>query len=254
MTEKIRILTVLPIVQTDGLKPRRLLEDRKKLAEEIDQLTGGLVDITTHFPQKGTESVDTHSYDLALNIPYILERVKEAEEGGYDAVVIDCMADPGLDAARELVNIPVVGANESSCHLAAQIAPKFSIINIIPNVEYRLRILATQYGFLQHLASIVNVSIPVLELTRDPEKSIAKITEAAEKAVREDGASAIVFGCTGMASLVEEVKSQLKAKGLNIPVIEPLRAAIYNAVAWVLMGVNQSKEAYRSPGTKLMKR
>ena len=38
------------------------------------------------------------------------QKVKWAEEKKYDAVIIDCFIDVALDAARELVNIPVVGA------------------------------------------------------------------------------------------------------------------------------------------------
>jgi len=250
MTEKVRILVILPIVYTEGLKGA--LEDRRKLAKEIDQRTGGLVKLDAVSLDKGTASIED-AYDEAINTPYILEKVKKAEEEGYNAVVIDCFGDPGLDAARELVNIPVVGANEASCHLAAQLAPRFSIMNILPETEHLVRGLATKYGFLQHLASMITVNIPVLALEEDPEKTVATIAQAAEKAVKEDRAYAIVLGCTGMSSLIKGVKSQLEAKGIKIPVIEPLRAAIYTAIAWSLMGASHSKEAYRPPRPKLRK-
>lgn len=250
MSDKKRILIVLPIVYTESLK--EALEDRKKLVEEIKQRTGGLFELETVTLEKGTASIEG-SYDEALNVPHILEEVKKAEQAGYDAAVIDCFGDPGLDAARELVSIPVLGANESSCHLAAQLAPLFSIINVLPETEYLVRDLIVKYGLLQHLASIVTINIPVLELETEPEKVVEAITQAAEKAVREDGASAIVLGCTGMSSLVEAVKSNLEDKGFRVPVIEPLRGAAYAAIARVLMGVSHSKEAYRPPRQKLVK-
>lgn len=167
--------------------------------------------------------------------------------------MIDCFRDPGLYAARELVDIPVLGANESSCHLAARLAPRFSIMNILLETEYLIRKLVARHGLLQHLASVVTVNIPVLDLERDPERSISTITQAAEKAVKEDGASAIVLGCTGMSSLVEGIRSRLGARGINVPVIEPLRAAVYDAISWILMGVSRSKEAYRPPRKKLVR-
>jgi len=250
MSEKKRILIVLPIVYTEGLKDA--LEDRQILGEEIKQGTGGLFELDTTTLEKGTASIEG-SYDEALNMPHILERVKKAEQEGYDAVVIDCFGDPGLDAARELVEIPVLGANESSCHLAAQLAPRFSVINVLPETEYLVRDLIIKYGLLQHLASIATINIPVLELEAEPEKVIATIAQAAEKAVRENGASAIVFGCTGMSSLVEGVKSKLEDKGIRVPVIEPLRGAVCAAIARILMGVSHSKEAYRPPRQKLVK-
>jgi len=247
MSEKKRILIVLPILYTESLKDA--LEDRRNLAEDIKKKTGGIFEIDATTLEKGMASIEG-SYDEAINIPHILEKIKNAEQEGYDAVVIDCFGDPGLDAAKELVEIPVLGANESSCHLAAQIAPAFSVLNVLPETEYLVRDLVIKYGLLQHLASVVTIHVPVLELESDPEKVIASMVKAAEKAVREDGASAIVFGCTGMSSLVEEVKSRLKDKGIRVPVIEPLRAAVCAAVARILMGVSHSKEAYRPPREK----
>lgn len=247
MSEKKRILIVLPILYTESLKDA--LEDRRNLAEDIKKRTGGLFEIDATTLEKGMASIEG-SYDEAINIPHILEKIKKAEQEGYDAVVIDCFGDPGLDAAKELVEIPVLGANESSCHLAAQLAPAFSVLNVLPETEYLVRDLVIKYGLLQHLASVVTIHVPVLELESNPEKVIASMVKAADKAVREDGASAIVFGCTGMSSLVEEVKSRLEDKGIRVPVIEPLRAAVCAAVARILMGVSHSKEAYRPPREK----
>lgn len=44
--------------------------------------------------------------------PEILGKIKEAEQDGIDAVVIDCMADPGMEAGRNLVSIPVIGPGD----------------------------------------------------------------------------------------------------------------------------------------------
>jgi len=38
--------------------------------------------------------------------PYILDAVREAENDGVDAVVLDCCVDPVLRAARETVRMP----------------------------------------------------------------------------------------------------------------------------------------------------
>ncbi len=242
-----KILDIIPVVYTEGLKGA--IEDRKKLAEEVRQRTAGVIELDAVSLEKGTASIEDF-YDEALDIPYVLEKVKKAEENGYDAVVIDCFADPGLDAARELVAIPVLGANESACHLAAQIAPRFSVINVVAESENVIRSNLVKNGTIQNLASLITINIPVLALEQEPEKSIMAIAKASEKAVRQDGAGAIVLGCTGMSSLTDGVKEQLKAKGINAPVIEPLRAAVYNAIMWILMDISHSKEAYMPPRPK----
>ena len=242
-----RILDIMPVIATAG--SREAAEDRRKLAEEIEKKTGGIFKLEMTNIEKGTASIED-AYDEALNAPAILKKVKEAEEKGFSAVVIDCFGDPALDAARELVRIPVVGANEAACHLAAQIAPKFSIINILPEIEPLVRGLLAKRGFLQYLASMIPIGIPVLDLEKDCEKSASVIARAIEKAFKEDGAYAVILGCTGMSSLLEIVKKQLDRKGVKIPIVEPLRVAVYSAIMFSLIGMSHSKVAYMPPRPK----
>jgi len=46
------------------------------------------------------------------------------------------------------------------------------------------------------------------------------------------------------------MKSRLAAKGLHVPIVEPLKAAVYTAVALVLADLTHSKEAFMSPRAK----
>src|SRR4030066_2435457 len=78
----------------------------------------------------GPASVETRRDD-ALATPDILNKTIQAEKDGFDAVIIDCMADPGLFSAREVVNIPVIGPVEASMHLAAILAHRFSFISLL---------------------------------------------------------------------------------------------------------------------------
>ncbi len=185
-----------------------------------------------------------------MNAPYILQKVKWAEKNGYDAVVIDCFGDPALEAAREIVSIPVVGANHAACFLAAQVAPRFSIINILPETESLIRMLLAKNGLLHRLASIETIGVPVLELGVRAEETVEKIVEACKKAYAQHRAYAIVFGCTGLSLLARRVCERLENEGIPIPVIEPLRAAVYTALSWVMMGVTHSKLAYPYPRVK----
>lgn len=244
---RVKVLDLVPVVYTEDLKAS--LEDRRRISEKLREDTGGLVEMDVVALDKGTVSIESH-YDEAVNVPYILEKVVQAEREGYGAVVIDCFGDPGLDAARELVSIPVVGANHSSCFMAAQLAARFTIINILPETEPSIRFLLAKYGLLQHLASIRTINIPVLELEKNPEKTLQAMVNAALKAYEEDGAGAVVLGCTGMSALAEAMQARLKELGVELPVIEPLRAAIYTAVSWVLMGVSHSKLTYPKPRPK----
>ncbi|HHR85154.1 MAG TPA: hypothetical protein ENL23_02260, partial [Candidatus Acetothermia bacterium] len=66
--------------------------------------------------------------DVALAVPPLLEQVKRANEEGYDAVIIACFSDPGLQAAREVSDILVLGIEETTLHVAAMLGHKFTIL------------------------------------------------------------------------------------------------------------------------------
>src|SRR3954449_12414782 len=83
--------------------------------------------------------------DEAACVPPMLDLVKGARDRGYDAVVIACFSDPGLDAAREATDIPVVGIQESGMHLAAQLGDRFAIL-----VPLARRVPLREHAALRH--------------------------------------------------------------------------------------------------------
>jgi allantoin racemase len=200
---------------------------------------------------KGPASIES-AYDEAVAVPDILSRVRAAEEGGMDAVVLDCMADPGLEAAREAVFIPVVGPAQVSMHLAAALAHRFAVITAlrqtIPWVEQQIE----GYGLAERLASVRAVDIPVLEMENDVPGLLGAVVEEAARAVVEDGAHIIVPGCTGMIGLAPAVQEGLARQGCEVPVIEPAAVATKMAEALVDMGLSHSKRSYPTPPEKVV--
>ena len=60
--------------------------------------------------------------DTVAAAPHVVRVVVAAAAEGFDAVIVDCTDDPGVEAARAVVAIPVVGAGEAS-RLAMVSAP-----------------------------------------------------------------------------------------------------------------------------------
>ncbi len=198
---------------------------------------------------RGPASLES-DYEDALAVPDLLNKVRAAEREGADAVVIDCMADPGLRPARELVSIPVIGAAQASMHLAAILAHRFSVATIlerdIPLIERRARL----YGLRDKFASARPVNIPVLELHQDRDRLLEALIRESAKAVLEDGAQAIVFGCTGMRGLARGVQGGLAQRGCEVPVIDPSLAALKWAESLVETRLAHSKRTYPHPPEK----
>ena len=129
----------------------------------------------------------------------VVERVVRAEQEGFDGVFISCCYDPGLGEARELVDIPVAAAFESAVHWANQISQRYSVISTEPKTSHCYRELADLYGTAGKLASVrpINVSAKVsYDTLTPPEVIVERTLEVARRCVEDDGAEAIVMGCT----------------------------------------------------------
>ena len=227
--------------------PGRKRETEQKITEimgmDAGQFTQMAMIAQRRIVEGGSESIECF-YDSALAAPYILKLVQQGEKDGFDAIVLDCFLDPALSECRELVRIPVMGACQSSCSLAARMAGRFSVIGILDNADRCIRENIRCYCFERQLASIPVIHMPVVELHNSEEALVDKAAAAANQAVRQDGARAVIFGCTCMSTAVDGVKRKLQEHGIDIPVIEPFRAALYDALSCALMGVSQSKYAY----------
>ena len=244
---RIKVLDLIPVFMTKEIGSA--VKDRKDYADLLSRDTNGLVELGVKALEKGTASIEG-VYDEIVDAPYILLETVRAEMEGYDAVVIDCFGDPALDAARELVSIPVVGANIAASHLAAQIAGRYSVINILPETEPIIRALTRKYGLEGSLASVRTINVPVLDLEGKMDVVVESAVREAEAAYTRDGAYAIVLGCTGMSALADRIGAGLEGLGIHMPVIEPLRAAIATAVSMVIQGISHSKLAYPRPRAK----
>lgn len=197
----------------------------------------------------GPASIESE-YDHALAQPDTIRQVEQAEADGVDAVVIDCMGDPALFASRERVAIPVLGPGQTSMHLAATLGHRFSIVTILDSVRPMLESLARLYGAAEKLASVRVVDVPVLEIHARPEAVRDRLVQQAVRAVEEDHADVIVLGCTGFAGFAEAIADELTARGLHVPVIDPVPATLRQAAALIGSGLSHSKRGFPQPRAK----
>lgn len=198
---------------------------------------------------KGPASIESE-YDEALSVPAIIARAVEAERNGADAVVIDCMGDPGVKPAREMVKIPVLGPAEYAMHLAATMGQSFSIVTVLNSVVPMLKNLARVYGVSEKLASVLAVDMPVLEIEERLDEARCRLAETSLLAVERDGADVIILGCTGFFGCADAISTHLAAAGHDIPVIDPIPATVCMADAMIRAGLRHSKKTYAYPRGK----
>ena len=160
------------------------------------------------------------------------------------------MDDPGLDAAREVVRIPVVGPAQASMHLALTLADRFAIVTTLAEDVPVVRELVERNRLEHRCASVRALGVPPLGLHDDEEATLALFSDAALAAVLQDGAAAIIAGCTMLSGRTEAVAARLATAGVDVPVIDPLAAALHHALTLVRLGVSHSGVGYPAPAQK----
>jgi allantoin racemase len=220
----------------------------KHLERELAPVKGPDTEIVCVNPEHGPVSIES-AYDEALAIPPTLELIRQAERDGYDAVVIACFSDPGLHAARELVSIPVVGIQEATMHVAAQLGFRFTITTTFPK-RVPAKIEAVRIAGLEsRLASVRPLNMTVLEMDREPECTKARLIEVAQAAANEDGAEVVILGCAGLAGYAADVERETGMK-----VLDPSPIALKTAEMLVSLGLRHSKRGlFAQPPAKLIK-
>jgi allantoin racemase len=197
---------------------------------------------------RGPASIESR-YDDAVATLDIMEKVQQAERDGIDGVFIDCFGDPGVESSREIVSIPVVGAFQPAALTASLISDTWSVVTVVRNVVPILKKLARKLGVESKVASVRYIDTPVLEL-KDKNILQKKLLTQIEKAAVEDGAEAVVLGCTGMLGLARNLSRVMEDKGIPIPVIDPTATAIGYLELIIRSGLSQSALTYPAPPEK----
>jgi allantoin racemase len=217
-----------------------------KVASAARAVSGAETIIVATQPDFGPASIEGF-YDEAFAVPGLLARIAEAEVAQADAHVIACFDDTGLDAARALAKVPVIGIGEAAFHVASLIAGKFSVITTlersVPAIEHNL----VRYGLAARCARVRAADILVLSLEESGSPAHERISTEIDTAKRDDRADAIVLGCAGMADLAASLSQQH-----GLPVIDGVAAAVVLAEGLVRLKLTTSKlGGYAPPSPKV---
>jgi allantoin racemase len=205
------------------------------MRKELDRIKHSSTKLTVVCAERGPETIES-TYDEALAIQPTLEFVEKANQEGYDVVVIACFSDPGLDAAREISRIPVLGIEETVLHIASMLGARFTILTplsrLIPSKKKHVHTRALDH----YLASVRAWGMTVAETEAHPHRAKKNILKVAREAMDEDGTEVIVLGCAGLAGYSENLESEL-----GIAVLDPLSVTFKIAEAFAELGLRPSK-------------
>jgi len=192
---------------------------------------------------RGTFFAHHNSQATALAAaPLVGEAAKKAEAEGFEAVVPFGTLDVGVEIARNLVRIPVVGAGQSVLHLGAQLSDRLGVISYedksVPFVRKNMRV----WGVDRFVVSMRSINVPLQDSTKQRAAMRDRFLEVARRSVDEDGAEVIVpMGVTMVP--VHYSAAEFSAE-LGVPVLDALATSIQTAEIMVRMGTTHSTRTY----------
>jgi allantoin racemase len=232
-------MKILYLIPGTGM-PKDEIERRIEIANSITRYG---TTVTVREVGEGPLSIES-TIEEEIAIGPMLEYLLELRgEGSYDAVIIGCAGDPGLTAARELMDIPVVGPAESSYLFACMIADRFSIMTPLhagKESEARVRSRLREMGLESRLASVVFSHTAIDEMWGKSRDVIVSELSRGVEASKRKGAGCVVLGCMSMAFLLVDELVETS----DMPVINPLKTAIKTAEMFVDLGALHSRVTY----------
>ena len=224
------------------INPNSSVEMTQSIENVLQQIKRSDTEVTV-IRTEGAPTAIQSATDAALATPYVLEQVRKANEGGVDAIVLACFSDPGLEPAREISDVLVLGIQETTLHIAAMLGHKYSVLTPlagrIASKEQDMR----RFKAESSCASVRALGMTVAETESDPKRTKARILAVAREAIEQDGAEVMVLGCAGMVGYAEDVEREL-----GIVVLDPTTITFKVAEALVDAGIRHSKRGlYATP-------
>jgi len=165
-----------------------------------------------------------------------LESVKIAWQNrtDYDGMVVAGFSDVGVDAMKEILEIPILGIAESSYHLAALLGHRFSVLTgtekwTPPKHDY-----VKALGVEGKVASFR--SYTEWETNDSFEELKKRLLDVAKACIKEDGAEVIILGGGPLVGYGKLIEAELR-----IPVIDPTLATFKLMECVIDLGHSHSK-------------
>lgn len=159
-------------------------------------------EVTIRGQMQGTYPTNYPGNDLIYSSLFMLHgmqwvmRALHAEKAGYDVFAMSTIPNPLLREIRTLVDIPVVGYGEASCHLACMLGRRFGVLCFIDKMSALLEEQIGTYGLSGRCVGVKPLTFPfqeVLEGYSNPGPVIDKFRADARRMIAA-GADVIIPG------------------------------------------------------------
>jgi allantoin racemase len=191
-------------------------------------------------------------------VPYIATRA-EAQIGGavalemlaeqhrdIDAAIIAAFGDPGLFAARELFDVPVVGLAEAAMLTACMAGRRFAIITFAQALGPWYEECVRMHGLWERCAGIRMLDGSFRQISEVQNEKEELLVDLALRSVTEDEADVLIFAGAPLSGLASRV-----ADRVPVPVVDQVIAAVKQAEALHALHLRKATAGtFRRPAAK----
>lgn len=162
---------------------------------------------------------------------------------GCDAVVLAISLDSGLAAARELLDIPVIGMTEAALHTACMLGERFGMVTFGRQSTHLYLDLLEHYGVARRLAACRTIDTQSLTDYLDADAMHARIVHEAAELAQNDRVGAVIVCGAALAGTARRLQPLV-----SIPLIDGIACAVRHAESFVALGI---KPRARTPVARL---
>ena len=237
MGKKIRVAFLI------GDYPGVERERREKVALSYsnDEIEVGLISVATTAYNRGNSPAE-----LQLVAPAFIDAFRRAEAEGYDAAVPLGALDLAVDAARSVVDIPIVGPAEAMLHIACLLGDRFGVLVYSETSLVLCRRIVKQYGMTDKIVGWKKSGFHLPDIIGNRDQFLKNFVAHARELVDEHDAEVILP--MGITQCPVHVDPNWLSDQLGVPVVEGIGAPIRLAAMLVGLKLKHSRKHWpRSP-------
>ncbi|TCH95943.1 Asp/Glu/hydantoin racemase [Roseococcus sp. SYP-B2431] len=162
-----------------------------------------------------------------------------ARRGTFDAAVVACFGDPGVEAAKELFDVPVIGISEAAFHAACLLGRRFGVVSFTAALKPMFVDCLERAGLTGRCAGFRMGPAFAGDPGRVAEERREMILDLCRASIEQDGAEVVILAGGPLAGL-----APVLAQDVPVPLVDGTAAGVRLAAA--LAGLAPAVKAGRS--------
>lgn len=177
--------------------------------------------------------------------PYISTRAEAQVAGAVllevlasadaDAAIVAAFGDPGLRAAREFCDFPVVGVADAAMMTAAMLGERFAIVAFTRRMRSWYLDCVRDAGLATRFAGFQAPGVEPARVESAQEDLHEALLACVDAAIDQDGADVVILAGAPLAGVAERLAAEVR-----VPLVDPIAAATLQAATLVRLGPKQA--------------